>query len=496
MKRRNIISICAIVLAATAGAAVEGCRKSPATRPASQPTTRETADDLIRGLYPFCVKTNGEYYRKMSRDDLASFITDKDTGYYIVQFKESGKREWYTQIQALGAAVISGFQSDDTLLKIDPAKRTQIERLPYVAKVYIFQPLYKLTPGILKLYAEGIPDFPNDSLPGLTGRPPAQHECRPFMVFARANLDGVKSQLEKQGIKATVEHDRLMIDIEKTQLPSVAAIPDVIYIELKPEYTTYGRANTSTTMPATTPAAGECINRLRLKLSCEKKVWSRWEDVALKVEVISEAAQRRVVPVCLCGQIDWPSYVGVRVKAASGQTFVFFIDRPVDIRSLHVHSPLEIKPGATLGRTFTLRSDNVADGDPQTIWNAISASESAEVWAEFPIHPGFYPQAPDPQVQHARDTWRAYFPQMQGIPSTQKQPPEFDNAWPAWAWKGKLISNVVTVKVQPATQEPRRVAFVDATGLSRRQGYSFHGVLIPHSSAALPVIAEAMAVLP
>ena len=50
--------------------------------------------------------------------------------------------------------------------------------------------------------------------------------------------------------------------------------------------------------------------------------------------------------------------------------------------------------------------------------------------------------------QSKEQPWSSYYPELVAVRPSQKGMPEpFKNGWPSWAWKGKLVSNSLVLKV-------------------------------------------------
>lgn len=80
-----------------------------------------------------------------------------ERGYYIVQFHGAVQQAWKDRVEALGGELLWYLPDFAFKVRMTPEQAAQVEQLPEVAWVGLFQPAYKLSPNLkrdgIKLYA-------------------------------------------------------------------------------------------------------------------------------------------------------------------------------------------------------------------------------------------------------------------------------------------------------------------------------------------------------
>lgn len=72
----------------------------------------------------------------------------EERGYYIVQFAGPVRAEWKAQVSALGAELLDYLPEFAFKVRMTPAQALQVQQLPSVAWMGLFQPAFKLSPGL------------------------------------------------------------------------------------------------------------------------------------------------------------------------------------------------------------------------------------------------------------------------------------------------------------------------------------------------------------
>ena len=192
-------------------------------KPTSQSADKRTKEKLINSLFPYYRERYGKFYEKMSRDDWAALVTREDTGYYIVQFEKGQYWSNKKHLERLGVENIrTGAGKEAAVFRFNPAKRKQVEALPFVRWVGIYHPLYKL---LSEVYSGGKLTSDENVL---------------INVYAFRNLDSVRSQIEKIGgeiVGKPYTGSGLTVKVVGTKIPNIAGISDVRSIELFHERT-------------------------------------------------------------------------------------------------------------------------------------------------------------------------------------------------------------------------------------------------------------------
>ena len=223
---------------------VVGCERedgeviNPSTRPAGieapaeigvgaqepKKEDKRTKEELLDSLFSYFRERYGQYYEQMSRDDLAALVSEEDTGYYVVKFREPTKKEWIQEIERMGGHNYGGIPQNAALIRMDPSKKKEIEALPYVRWFGVFQPAYKLSIPLIGTYSSGGLNNPKENV-----------NLRVF-VFDDINLDNAKSTIEEFGGNVRKTYDYLTVTISETKVKDIATIPNVQWIEEVPVY--------------------------------------------------------------------------------------------------------------------------------------------------------------------------------------------------------------------------------------------------------------------
>ena len=139
-------------------------------------------------------------------------VTTEETGYYLVQFYPNA-----TSAEAEGlTGEFFGYIPMDTIILRTNLTKAEIEDIPAVRWVGIFQPAYKLESWLLDKVRNGTLSSENITLD--------------ISVFR--NIDGVKSEIEALGAEVyKITDKRLLVEIEEARIVDIAFIPDVEWIE-------------------------------------------------------------------------------------------------------------------------------------------------------------------------------------------------------------------------------------------------------------------------
>lgn len=141
-------------------------------------------------------------------------------GYYIVQFETPTFQEWIDGIEALGGNFYSYIPNNAFIVGMSDSVREDVEKLPYVRWVGIFQPAYKLSEALL-----------SGEMRGHQG----DTTFIEMMIFTNAN--GVAEQIITLGGFVTYISDSLLqAIIEFDKIDDAAFIPDVSWVQLVPIY--------------------------------------------------------------------------------------------------------------------------------------------------------------------------------------------------------------------------------------------------------------------
>ncbi len=179
---------------------------------------------LINSLSPRSVKLNYETYKKIPGPVLKRLITNKDTGYYIVQYKDNARKEWLDEIQKLGGIGLGDYyRGHGALYKIDPANREDVAKLEFVARVYVFENIFKLSPDMIDQFARDGLSNPDRTMK--------------LKVIVFENIDEVIKQIEELGGKIDSTDrtpnrtgTRIRADIAVSKIIDILQNPYVKYV--------------------------------------------------------------------------------------------------------------------------------------------------------------------------------------------------------------------------------------------------------------------------
>jgi hypothetical protein len=180
----------------------------------------------------------------------------------------------------------------------------------------------------------------------------------------------------------------------------------------------------------------------------ESGLWESWEDVELEIELRNTTKERKVVPIRTCKQLPWSTSLALKVQTGDRGTFSFLVDDRPDLRYLHDHGPLELAPFAHLSHRVSFKDIVSASHDAnQSLGAAVAGSKTVTVWAEFPSEAAAGDLSSGGDPNRPAVPWRRYFSE-QAATTRPAGAQEFEAGWPAWAWTGRLLSNVVTIRVK------------------------------------------------
>jgi len=148
-----------------------------------------------------------------------------EAGYYIVQFVDVILPEWRDRLDATGAERLGYVPNNAFLVRMTPEQRASVVALTVVQWVGIYQPAYKISPG-LPMPLEGQLTLTVLTLPG-------------------ADFAGIRAQLQEWGstIEASSENEfggKVRVTIGLRFVVPIARLNGVMWIELwvEPELST------------------------------------------------------------------------------------------------------------------------------------------------------------------------------------------------------------------------------------------------------------------
>jgi hypothetical protein len=166
----------------------------------------------------------------MIGDDLTARAQDyAEYGYFLVQTNQPATDSWKDALASSGA-VIYGYVSEQAfLVGLDAAGQARVRTLPSTAWIGPFHPAYKISPII------GLQEF----------RTPERLQDPNLLLMVRVfrNQEGVAARLTELGCVIRDRTDdgfsrRLVVSAAPPTLHAIARIPDVWWIEEKPEFFT------------------------------------------------------------------------------------------------------------------------------------------------------------------------------------------------------------------------------------------------------------------
>ncbi|MFQ6060781.1 MAG: hypothetical protein ACE5KV_05765, partial [Thermoplasmata archaeon] len=136
-----------------------------------------------------------------------------EAGHYIIQFIGPIKEEWKREVSRLGAEIEDYLPHDAFLIKMSEQTRERLNELDFVQWVGLFQPAYKIRPGLLERRG----DF----------------EVK-IITYEGKGIYSVLSMLDKDSIMRSYEGDDFGVvkaRIDASLLPDLAKLDGVRYIE-------------------------------------------------------------------------------------------------------------------------------------------------------------------------------------------------------------------------------------------------------------------------
>ena len=77
-------------------------------------------------------------------------------------------------------------------------------------------------------------------------------------------------------------------------------------------------------------------------------------DLALDLTLRNPTGKPQTLPVQVCGQLGWPSFVQLQLTVPGGRAYRFRAGGLTDVDDLHPHTPLVLSPGQTLRQRVSL----------------------------------------------------------------------------------------------------------------------------------------------
>lgn len=145
--------------------------------------------------------------------------TTRENGYYLVQFVYGSDAE--TAKPLLDQVQVLGFIPDNALIIQTTLKKEEIAKYPFVRFVDVFQPVNKLSAGLLDYYNAGM--FKNNSL---------KFDLR---VIVYASIDQNVELLSKFGNATKISNKTIDVrNVNAADVIAIANIEDVSYIDTRP----------------------------------------------------------------------------------------------------------------------------------------------------------------------------------------------------------------------------------------------------------------------
>ena len=144
----------------------------------------------------------------------------KEEGYYIVQFATPTFQEWKDGIEMLGGEFHGYIPSNAFVVGMSEDVRMQVEELPYVTWIGIYQPAYKISHELLAYATEG-----------------GANSDVSIDISVFANVDVVASEI--QDLDGEIKENyatSLRVNIKSKRIRDAAFLPDVSWIQKTPKY--------------------------------------------------------------------------------------------------------------------------------------------------------------------------------------------------------------------------------------------------------------------
>lgn len=142
---------------------------------------------------------------------------NKQSHYYIIQFKTSILESDKTQVQSLGAILLEYVPDYSFIARIDPSNLSAIRNVPRVNWVGLLPVSLKVSKGLDNLLSS------------------EQSVVLSVRIFTGENINNIKNEMEKLGATITNNssgpNDTFRLSIQGKQIPALAKIEGIAWIE-------------------------------------------------------------------------------------------------------------------------------------------------------------------------------------------------------------------------------------------------------------------------
>lgn len=132
-------------------------------------------------------------------------------GYYIVQFKGPIYEEYKAQVTSLGGELFGFIREHAFIVKMNNSTKSRVQKSDIVQWVGIYQPAYKIQPGLLNEKGDVILNI---------------------IIFSGENITEISHELESiDGMISVSSEDFFKTRINASKIPKIANIYGVMWIE-------------------------------------------------------------------------------------------------------------------------------------------------------------------------------------------------------------------------------------------------------------------------
>jgi len=166
-------------------------------------------------------------------------------GYYLLQFQGPVRPEWKEAVTQAGARLYDYIPDFAFIARLDAAAHTQVRALPFVRWLGVYQPAYRLAPGLLATATQEFDPAAAVSTPGgLEARPLLVGKdvlSLTLLVFPDKDVHAIAGALRTLGaIVHDVVHSKwkgtIRVDLPGEKLVEAVRLPGVKWIEPAPQW--------------------------------------------------------------------------------------------------------------------------------------------------------------------------------------------------------------------------------------------------------------------
>lgn len=156
----------------------------------------------------------------------SQFLTDEDTGYYVIQFYDFLMPDQSQELEGMGVAFLEYIPEKAYIVFFDPLIKSQIQNLSYVRFLGIFQPADRLSRSLYSIIDEELLE---------------ENVTLNLTVFTFQNVQGVNESITHLGANVQyILNDSLGVETEVRNILNISFIPDISSVAILPAIEFFG----------------------------------------------------------------------------------------------------------------------------------------------------------------------------------------------------------------------------------------------------------------